>query len=160
MLSFCCMLQCTSFINEGKTPDNLKTVDILKNALKESLSSYKYYDNCANQAYKENYYEVGKFFDQLSLSNKVRSVILKDNLKQFKIETEEDRTNYPVKTTRENVQKASEMLKASQTFYKESIRVAEEENLSSAKVVFFWIYDTQKKYLFTVKNFMDLTEKK
>ena len=135
---------------QSKTIANIKSAIIGETTASEKYAAY------STKAKEEGYSKIALLFEAASRSESIHAINHRAVLEQLGVKMDDFKTDYKVKTTKENLEDAykGESYEVS-TMYPDFLKIAQKEKVNLAMISFNYAFQTEKKHQALYKNAID-----
>ena len=135
---------------QSKTIANIKSAIIGETTASEKYAAY------SKKAKEEGYSKIALLFEAASRSESIHAINHRAVLEQLGVKMDDFKTDYKVKTTKENLEDAykGESYEVS-TMYPDFLKIAQKEKVNLAMISFNYAFQTEKKHQALYKNAID-----
>jgi rubrerythrin len=135
---------------QSKTIANIKSAIIGETTASEKYAAY------SKKAKEEGYSKIALLFEAASRSESIHANNHRAVLEQLGVKMDDFKTDYKVKTTKENLEDAykGESYEVS-TMYPDFLKIAQKEKVNLAMISFNYAFQTEKKHQALYKNAID-----
>jgi rubrerythrin len=135
---------------QSKTIANIKSAIIGETTASEKYAAY------STKAKEEGYSKIALLFEAASKSESIHANNHRAVLEQLGVKMDDFKTDYKVKTTKENLEDAykGESYEVS-TMYPDFLKIAQKEKVNLAMISFNYAFQTEKKHQALYKNAID-----
>ena len=135
---------------QSKTIANIKSAIIGETTASEKYAAY------SKKAKEEGFTKIALLFEAASRSESIHAINHRAVLEQLGVKMDDFKTDYKVKTTKENLEDAykGESYEVS-TMYPGFLKIAQKEKVNLAMISFNYAFQTEKKHQALYKNAID-----